>query len=91
MNKAELVAAVAEKAGLTKKDAEAVLNAFTTTIEETLVAGDKVQLIGFGTFESKARKEREGRNPRNPEEAIEVPARKIVKFKISKKLRDLLK
>ena len=88
MNKAELVAAVAEKAGLTKKDAEAVLNAFTTTIEETLVAGDKVQLVGFGTFESKERKAREGRNPRNPEEVVKIAASKAPVFKAGKALKD---
>jgi len=84
MNKAELVAAVAEKAGLTKKDAEAALNAFTATIEETLVAGDRVQLIGFGTFEAKARKEREGRNPRNPEEVVKIAASKAPVFSFGK-------
>jgi len=88
MNKAELVTAVAEKAGLTKKDAEAALNAFVATIEETLVAGDKVQLIGFGTFESKARKEREGRNPRNPEEVVKIAASKAPVFKAGKALKD---
>ena len=88
MNKAELVAAVAEKAGLTKKDAEAVLNAFVATIEETLVAGDKVQLVGFGTFESKERKAREGRNPRNPEEVVKIAASKAPVFKAGKALKD---
>ena len=87
MNKAELVAAVAEKAGLTKKDAEAVLNAFVATIEETLVAGDKVQLVGFGTFESKERKAREGRNPRNPEEVVKIAASKAPVFKAGKALK----
>lgn len=79
MNKAELVAAIAEKAGFTKKEAEAVLNAFAATVEETLIAGDKVQLIGFGTFEVKERKEREGRNPRNPEEVVKIAASKAGK------------
>ena len=70
MNKAELVASVAEKAGFTKKDAEAAVNAIVASIEETLVKGDKVQLIGFGTFETRQRKARQGRNPRKPGETI---------------------
>ena len=88
MNKAELVAAVAENAGLTKKDAENVINAFVATVEETLVAGDKVQLIGFGAFEVRERKEREGRNPRNPEEVVKVAASKAPVFKAGKALKD---
>ena len=66
MNKAELVAAVAEKTNFTKKDAEVAINAFLTSVEEALVKGEKVQLIGFGTFETKERKARQGRNPRKP-------------------------
>ena len=64
MNKTELIAAMAEKTGSTKKDAEAALNAMLASISEALVAGDKVQLIGFGTFETRDRAAREGRNPR---------------------------
>ena len=64
MNKTELIAAMAEKTGSTKKDAEATLNAMIASITEALVAGDKVQLIGFGTFETRDRAAREGRNPR---------------------------
>ncbi len=88
MNKAELIASVAEKTGFTKKDSEAAVNAFTAVVEETLVAGDKVQLIGFGTFETRERKARQGRNPRNPGETIEIPASKAPVFKAGKALKD---
>ena len=88
MNKLDLVAKIAEDAELSKKSAEAALNAFIATIEETLVAGDKVQLVGFGTFEAKARKEREGRNPRNPEEVVKIAASKAPVFKAGKALKD---
>ena len=70
MNKAELVAAVAEKTGFTKKDAELAVNAFVSSVESALVKEEKVQLIGFGTFEVRQRKARQGRNPRNREEVI---------------------
>lgn len=88
MNKAELVASVAEKAGLTKKDAEAAVNAFVSVVEETLVKGEKVQLIGFGTFEARHRKARQGRNPRNPGEVIMIPASRAPVFKAGKALKD---
>lgn len=88
MNKAELVAKIAEKANLTKKDAEAALNGFVAAVEETLVSGDKVQLIGFGTFETRERKARTGRNPRKPGETIEIPASKAPVFKPGKALKD---
>ena len=88
MNKAELVAAVAEKTNFTKKDAEAAINALVASIEEALVKGDKVQLIGFGTFETKERKARQGRNPRQPEEIIELAASKAPTFKAGKALKD---
>ncbi len=88
MNKAELVASVAEKAGFTKKDAEAAVNALVASIEETLVKGDKVQLIGFGTFETRQRKARQGRNPRKPGETIEIAASKAPVFKAGKALKD---
>ncbi|MGN0709843.1 MAG: HU family DNA-binding protein [Anaerovoracaceae bacterium] len=88
MNKAQLVAAVAEKTNFTKKDAEAVINAVFDTIEDTLVAGDKVQLIGFGSFETRERKARQGRNPRKPEEVIKIPASKAPVFKAGKALKD---
>ena len=70
MNKAELVASVAEKTGFTKKDAEVAVNAFVSSVEDALVKGDKVQLIGFGTFETRERKARQGRNPRKPGEVV---------------------
>ena len=88
MNKAELVAAVAEKTNFTKKDAEAAINAFLTTVEDALVEGEKVQLIGFGTFETRERKARQGRNPRKPEEIIDIPASKAPVFKAGKALKD---
>lgn len=88
MNKAELVSSIAEKGNLTKKDAESALNAFMKSIEETLVKGEKVQLVGFGTFEVRERKAREGRNPRNPEQVIEIPASKAPVFKAGKSLKE---
>ena len=88
MNKAELVAQVAEKTNSTKKDAEAAINAFLSTVETALVKGEKVQLIGFGTFETKKRKAREGRNPRKPGETIKIPASKAPTFKAGKALKD---
>ena len=87
MNKAELVAAVAEKTGCTKKDAEAAVNAFVGTIEEPLVKGEKVQLIGFGNFEVSERPAREGRNPRTGETKT-IAASKTPKFKPGKALKD---
>ncbi|NLY67039.1 MAG: HU family DNA-binding protein [Tissierellia bacterium] len=88
MNKAELVASMAEKANMTKKDAENALNAFMESVQEALVKGEKVQLVGFGTFEVRDRKAREGRNPRNPEEVIQIPASKAPVFKAGKGLKD---
>ena len=84
MNKTELVAAIAEKAELSKKDAEKALKAFTETVAETLQNGDKVQLIGFGTFEVA---ERAGKNPQTKEE-IQIPASKAPKFKAGRALKD---
>ena len=88
MNKTELVAIIAEKTGKTKKDAELGLNAVLGTITEALAAGEKVQLIGFGTFETRERAEREGRNPRQPEQLINIPACKAPSFKAGKALKD---
>ncbi|NLX62154.1 MAG: HU family DNA-binding protein [Tissierellia bacterium] len=88
MNKAELVASIAEKANMTKKDAENALNAFMESVQEALVKGEKVQLVGFGTFEVRDRKAREGRNPRNPDEVIHIPASKAPVFKAGKGLKD---
>ncbi|MBU5257283.1 MULTISPECIES: HU family DNA-binding protein [Tissierella] len=90
MNKAELVASIAEKSNLTKKDAEGALNAFMKTVEETLAQGEKVQLVGFGTFEVRERKAREGRNPRNPEEVIKIAASKAPVFKAGKALKEIV-
>ncbi len=87
MNKQELVANVAEQANLTKKDAEKAVNAIFETIKGALSEGDRVQLIGFGTFEVKGRKARKGRNPRTGTE-IEIPASKTPVFKAGKALKD---
>ena len=80
MNKTELVAIVAEKSGLTKKDAERVVNATVDAITESLVKGDKVQLSGFGIFEAKTREARVGRNPRT-KQTIQIPATRLPVFK----------
>lgn len=87
VNKTELVANVAEKAGLTKKDAEKAVNALLESIQGALVQGDKVQVIGFGTFEVKERAARMGRNPRTGQD-IEIPASKNPVFKAGKALKD---
>ena len=90
MNKAELVAAVAEKTALSKKDSEKAVNAAFEAITAALVAGDKVQLVGFGSFETKERNARIGRNPRTKEE-IEIPASRVPAFKAGKALKDAVK
>ena len=90
MNKAELITAVAAKAEITKKEAEVTVNALLNTIEEALVAGDKVQLLGFGNFEVRERAARQGRNPRKPEEVIQIPASKAPVFKAGKGLKELV-
>ena len=87
MNKTELIAAVAERSGMTKKDAERVINATVDTITTSLVSGDKVQISGFGIFETKEREARVGRNPRT-KETIEIPASRVPTFKPSKALKD---
>lgn len=87
MNKTQLVEAIVEKAGLKKKDAEAAVNAMTDAIAEALKAGDKVQLVGFGTFEVKERAAREGRNPRTGE-TIKIAACKHPTFTAGKALKD---
>ena len=89
MNKAELIAAIAAKTGDTKKGAEASVNAFVDVITEALVEGDKVQLVGFGSFEVRKRAARKGRNPRTKEE-IKIPASKAPVFKAGKALKDLV-
>lgn len=87
MNKAELVSAVAEKTGMSKKDSEKAVNAAFDTITEALAAGDKVQLVGFGAFEVKERGARIGRNPKTREE-IEIPASRVASFKVGKALKE---
>ena len=87
MNKAELVGKMAGKAGLTKKDAEKALNAFVASVQEALVKKDKVQLIGFGTFDVKKRPARTARNPRTGAE-IKIAASKAPTFKAGKALKD---
>ena len=89
MNKSDLIAAIAAKTGETKKDAEATLNAFVDVVTETLVKGDKVQLVGFGSFEVRKRAARKGRNPQTKEE-IKIPASKAPVFKAGKALKDLV-
>ena len=89
MSKTELVAAIAEKTGLTKKDSEAAVNAFIGTITEQLKKGEKVQLIGFGTFEVSERAARTGRNPQTGAE-MTIAASKAPKFKAGKALKELL-
>ena len=86
MNRAELIVAMAEKAEISKKDAEKALKAFTDVVADELKKGEKIQLVGFGTFEVKERAARQGRNPRNPEEVIEIAASKAPVFKAGKSL-----
>ena len=89
MNKTELVAAIAEKAELSKKDAEKALAAFTDVVADTLKNGDKIQLVGFGTFEVSERAAREGRNPQTGE-TMQIAASKSPKFKAGKALKDAI-
>ena len=89
MNKAELISAAAEKAGMSKKDSEKVINALVETITDTMKKGDKVQLVGFGVFEVKDRPARMGRNPRTKEQ-IQIPASKVPQFKAGKALKDTI-
>ena len=89
MNKSDLIAAMAAKTGSTKKDAEATLNAFVDVVTEELKKGEKIQLVGFGTFEVSERAAREGRNPQTKEE-IKIPASKAPVFKAGKALKDLV-
>ena len=87
MNKTELIAEVAAKAGLSKKDAEKAVAAVVDTVKEAVAKGDKVQLVGFGSFELKCREARMGRNPKT-RETIEIPATTIPVFKAGKALKD---
>ena len=90
MNKAELITSMAEKSKLTKKDAELALKSFIESVEEALENGEKVQLVGFGTFETRERAAREGRNPRT-KEVINIPATTVPAFKVGKALKDAVK
>lgn len=89
MNKSELISSMAEKSGMSKKDSESALNATIESIQEALTQGNKVQLIGFGTFEVKKRTARKGRNPQTGTE-INIPERNATVFKAGKDLKDLI-
>ena len=89
MNKTELIAAVAEKAEISKKDAEKAVKAFTDVVSEELVNGGKIQLVGFGTFEVSERPAREGRNPRTGE-TMTISSTKTPKLKVGKALKDMV-
>ena len=89
MNKAELVESIAKKTGLTKKDSESALNAFVEAVTESLKKDDKVQLVGFGSFEVRKRAARKGRNPQTKEE-IKIPASKAPVFRAGKQLKELV-
>ncbi|MCX7842305.1 MAG: HU family DNA-binding protein [Clostridia bacterium] len=89
MNKSDLVSSMAEKSELSKKDAEKALNAFIDSVQEALSKGDKVQLVGFGSFEVRERAARKGRNPQTNSE-ITIPASKAPVFKVGKALKDLV-
>ena len=90
MNKGELVKALAERAGMTQKDADIVYNTLVDVITDTLLAGEKVQLVGFGTFEVRAKAAREGINPKTKEK-VKIPAVKAPVFKAGKAYKDLFK
>lgn len=89
MNKAELITAVSEKASISKKDAEVAINAFIATVSEALKEGDKIQLVGFGTFETTTRAARTGRNPQTGAE-MQIAASTVPKFKPGKALKDYI-
>ena len=88
MNKTELVKAMMERSGLNKKDTELALNAFIETVQDTLAEREKIQIIGFGTFDTRERAAKEVRNPRNPEEKISVPASIAPSFKAGSNLKN---
>ena len=89
MNKADLIKSMSEKGDITRVDAEKALNAFVESVEEALVNGDKVQLVGFGSFEVRERAERKGRNPQTKKEII-IKASKAPVFKVGKALKDMV-
>lgn len=90
MNKAQLVGKMMEKSELKKKDVEKALNAYMEAVKEALANGEKVQLVGFGTMETRERAARQGRNPRNPQEIIEIPAKNTVVFKPGKEFKEVV-
>ena len=90
MNKSELIAMMAEKADLSKKDAEKALNAFVESVQETVKTGDKISLVGFGTFELRKRESREGKNPRTGEK-LTIAACSVPAFKAGKAFKDFVK
>ncbi len=90
MNKSELIAKIAEKAEMSKKDAEKALNAFVDSVTDALKAKDKVVLVGFGSFETKERAARKGKNPQTGAE-IDIPATTVPAFKVGKALKDAVK
>lgn len=90
MKKSDLIAKIADKAGMTKKDAEKALNAFIDTVTDALAADDKIALVGFGTFETKKRAARKGKNPRTGE-IIDIPAAKVPAFKAGQGLKNAIK
>ena len=90
MNKSELIAKIADKAELTKKDAEKALNAFVESVTEGLKAGEKIVLVGFGSFETKKRAARKGKNPQTGA-IIDIPAATVPAFKVGKALKDAVK
>lgn len=89
MGKIELIDVIAKKMEVSKAEAEKFVNAYMETIKEALLNEEEVKLVGFGTFSVQEKAATTARNPRNPKETIEVPAKKVVKFKLSKKLKDL--
>ncbi len=91
MNKSELIDAMAAKAGITKADAKKSLDAFMEATTETLKKGDKIALVGFGTFGVAKRAARKGRNPQKPSEVINIPAKNVVKFTVGSELKNAVK
>lgn len=90
MKKADLINKVAENTGVSKRQTEEVVNEFMEVIKQALMEGEEVKLVGFGNFEIKEQGERTARDPRDPNKVINIPAKKVVKFKISKKLKNIL-
>ena len=90
MKKADLINKVAENTGVSKKQTEEVVNEFMEVIKQALMEGEEVKLVGFGNFEIKEQGERVARDPRDPNKVINIPAKKVIKFKISKKLKNIL-